>query len=201
MNQRDPRIDSYIGESADFARPILTRLRELVHAACPDVEETLRWGAPSFTYHGKILCGMAAFKHHASFGFWQHAQVLGVDAERDGMGSFGKMTSLRDVPGKTTLVQLLRKAMALIDAGVTTPGVRKTLAAKPPPKPSAELVAALQKHPAAKKTFDAFSPSHRREYVDWISEAKREETRTKRLAQAIEWLSEGKSRHWKYQDC
>jgi uncharacterized protein YdeI (YjbR/CyaY-like superfamily) len=199
MATRDPRIDAYIAAAAPFARPILERLREHVHRACPTVEETLKWGAPSFGYRGKILCGMAAFKQHAAFGFHQHAQVLGDAAPREGMGSFGKMTRVADVPGVRTLTPLLRKAMALIDAGVPARGGRKTQAAKPAPVAPPDLVAALKKNAAARRTFEGFAPSHLREYVDWLAEAKRDETRARRLAQAIAWLAEGKPRHWKYQ--
>ena len=201
MPRHDPRVDTYIANAAPFARPILERLREQVLAASPEIEETLKWSAPSFMYRGKILCGMSAFKQHASFGFWQHALVMGGDEPREGAGSFGKMASLADGPSKRELASLLRKAMALIDAGVPSAGVRKSSTPKPPPEAPPELAAALRRNAAARRTFEAFSPSHRREYVEWITEAKRDETRQKRLAQTVEWLAEGKSRHWKYQDC
>lgn len=201
MARHDPRVDQYIARSAEFARPILARVRELVLAASPEIEETLKWSAPSYTYKGRILCGMAAFKRHASFGFWQHARVMGEGEPREGMGSFGKMVSLEDVPSSRSLAPLFRKAMALIDEGVPSRGVRKPTAPRPPPETPPDLSAALQKNAAARRTFEAFPPSHRREYVEWIVEAKREETRLRRLAQAVEWLAEGKPRHWKYQDC
>jgi uncharacterized protein YdeI (YjbR/CyaY-like superfamily) len=201
MGSRDPRIDAYIGNAAAFAQPILERLREIVHEACPDAGETLKWGAPSFMHAGGILCMMAAFKQHASFGFWKHALVVGEEVPRDGMGSFGKMTSLKDLPPKKELVALIRKAMRLNEEGVKTPGVRKTSAPKPPSLAPDDLAAALKKNSKARTTFDGFSPSQQREYVDWITEAKRDETRQKRLAQAIEWLAEGKPRNWKYMNC
>jgi uncharacterized protein YdeI (YjbR/CyaY-like superfamily) len=200
MNAPDPRVDAYIAKSADFARPILARLRGYVRSICPQAEETVKWGAPSYTYRGKILCGMAAFKGHASFGFWQHAQVMGEDVERDGMGSFGRMASLRDVPSKKTIEPLLRKAMALIDEGVSSRSTRPK-ASRPAPEPSDEFAAALRRNTAARKAFEAFSPSHRREYVEWIDDAKRDETRARRITQAIAWLAEGKPRNWKYMDC
>lgn len=200
MDRHDPRVDAYIAQAGEFARPILNRVRELVLAASPEIEETLKWSAPAYTYRGKILCSMAAFKQHASFGFWQHARVMGEDEPREGMGSFGKMASLADVPGARTLAPLFRKAMKLIDDGVPAAGARKAGAPKPAPVPPPDLVAALQRNAAARRTFEGFAPSHRREYIDWIVEAKREETRQKRLSQAVEWLAEGKSRHWKYQD-
>jgi uncharacterized protein YdeI (YjbR/CyaY-like superfamily) len=201
MSRHDPRIDDYIAQAAPFARPILERLREQVLAAGSDIGETLKWSAPAFMYRGKILCTMSAFKQHASFGFWQHALVVGTGEPRAGAGSFGKLTTLDDVPSGRELAPLLRKAMALIDAGVPSAGVRKTSTPKPPPETPPELAAALRKNAAARRTFEAFSPSHRREYVEWITEAKRDETRQKRLAQTLEWLAEGKTRHWKYQDC
>ena len=206
MGKRDPRIDAYIDKAAGFAQPILERLREIVHEACPEAEETLKWGAPSFMHAGGILCMMAAFKQHASFGFWKHALVVGGEVPgdgmpREGMGSFGKMTSLKDLPPKKELVALIRKAMQLNEAGVKTLGVRKTSAPKPPPVTPDDLAAALKKNGKARTTFDGFSPSQQREYVDWITEAKRDETRQKRLAQAVEWLAEGKPRNWKYMNC
>lgn len=199
MSRHDPRVDAYIAGSAEFARPILNKVRELVLAASPRIEETLKWSAPSYTYQGKILCSMAAFKQHASFGFWQHALVLGDGEPRDGMGSFGRMTCVQDVPSARKLAPLFRRAMQLIDEGVPSAGARKSRTPKPPPETPPDLAAALKKHAAARKAFEAFAPSHRREYVEWITEAKREETRQKRVAQAIEWLAEGKQRHWKYQ--
>jgi uncharacterized protein YdeI (YjbR/CyaY-like superfamily) len=201
MERHDSRVDAYLAAAAPFARPILNTLRQRILGADAAIVETLKWSAPSYTYRGKILCSMAAFKQHASFGFWQHAQVMGEDATRAGAGSFGKLVSPDDLPPPRELDRLLRKAMALIDAGTPVPGVRKTSAPRPPPAVPPDLAAALQRDAAARRTFEGFAPGHRREYIDWVTEAKREETRAKRLAQAIEWLAEGKSRHWKYQDC
>ena len=201
MGKRIPQFDAYIAKARPFARPILETLRERVHELAPGVEEAMKWSAPSFMYGGKILANMAAFNEHASFGFWQHAMVMGADVERDGMGSFGKMTVPADVPSKKTLAPLVKRAMQLIDEGVKTPGVRKTTEPKPQAEPTPEFAAALKKNAAARKTLAGFSPSAQREYIDWIAEAKREETRDKRIAQALEWLAEGKQRHWKYQNC
>lgn len=201
MSQHDPRIDAYIEKSAEFARPILIRLREIVHEACPRVEETMKWSMPSFGYAGGILCGMAAFKQHVSFGFWKHAQVMGEENPRDGMGSFGKMTTIKDLPPKKELVALIKRAMKLNEQGLKSPAASRKAAPKPPPVAPDDLIAALKKNRKAQATFDAFSPSARREYIDWIVEAKREETRAKRLAQAIEWMAEGKQRNWKYMNC
>ena len=197
MVQTDPRVDAYIDNAAEFARPILVHLRALVHRACPEVEETIKWGMPTFMYHG-MLCGMAAFKQHVSFGFWKHALVLGAGVPRDGMGSFGKVTKLSELPSKAVLVGYIKKAMQLNASGIRIPrGTRK----RPPLPTPADLAAALQKNRRALATFDGFSQSHRREYIEWISQAKREQTRTKRLAQAIEWLADGKVRNWKYLNC
>ena len=221
MGSFDPRVDAYIPRSADFAQPMLERLRAIVHEACPGVEETLKWSAPSFLHAGGILCMMAAFKQHVSFGFWKHALVVGDDMAREGipregipregvpregmpregMGSFGKMTSLNDLPPKRELVALIRKAMVLNEQGVKTSGARKVRVPKPPPVAPDDLAAALKRNRQARVTFDGFSPSQQREYVEWITEAKRPETRQRRLAQALEWLAEGKPRNWKYMNC
>lgn len=198
MESRDPRVDAYIAKSADFARPILQRVREIVHEACPQVEETIKWGMPSFVHAGGMLCMMAAFKQHVSFGYWKHALVMGEGESRDGMGSYGKMAALTDLPPKRRLLADIKKAMALNEQGIKAPGARKSAAAKPMPKAPADLIAALKKNGKARATFEAFAPSHKREYIEWIDEAKREETRVRRLSQAIEWMAEGKPRHWKY---
>ena len=197
---QDPRIDAYIERAAPFAQPILTQLREAVHAACPQVEESIRWSMPSFTYAGAILCQKAAFKQHASFGYWKHALVMGEGVARDGMGSYGKMASIRDIPPRNRLHADIRKAMKLNEDGVKLPAAPKA-AAKPRTEVPAELIAALKKNEAAKTTFDGFPPGCRREYIVWLTEAKREETRVKRVAQTIEWLVEGKRRNWKYENC
>ena len=201
MPQHDPRIDAYIGRQADFARPILEYLRAVVHEACPTVEETLKWSAPSFVHAGGILCGMAAFKQHASFGFWKHALVVGEGLARDGMGSYGKLTSIKDLPPKKQLLAHVRKAMKLNEEGVKAPTVRRSTTPKPPPEAPADLVAALKKNARAKATFDAFPAGQKHEYITWLLEAKRDETRQKRLAQAVEWMAEGKRRNWKYENC
>ena len=197
---RDPRIDSYVARQADFARPILEHLREAVHAACPQCEETLKWSMPTFMYKGAILASMAAFKAHATFGFWKGSLVIGDGEEqKSAMGQFGRLASLDDLPSTAVLDALIRKAMALADAG--TKVKRPVKHPKPELETPADLDAALDSNPAARATFEAFPPSCRRDYVEWIVEAKREETRSKRLAQAVEWMAEGKKRHWKYENC
>jgi uncharacterized protein YdeI (YjbR/CyaY-like superfamily) len=197
---RDPRIDAYIAAKPDFARPILEHIREAVHAACPEVEETLKWSMPHFTYKGGMLAGMAAFKAHASFGFWRGKEVLGdTGTEDDAMGQFGRITSVDDLPEQAVLEGLIRKAMAVTEAG---PAPRKPKhPPKPPPETPDDLRVALAGEPKAAATFDAFPPSCRREYVEWVVEAKRPETRAKRIVQAVEWMAEGKRRHWKYDNC
>jgi uncharacterized protein YdeI (YjbR/CyaY-like superfamily) len=199
MGTRDPRVDAYIARSAEFARPILTHLREIVHAECPDVEETLKWNAPHFMYRG-MLAGMSSFKAHCAFGFWRGSLVTGADGDRgrEAMGQFGRITALDDLPPKRVIARYVREAMQLNEEGVKVPRPRKH-GPKPELQMPAELMAALRTNARAQATFEAFSPSHRREYVEWIAEAKSEETRGRRLASAIEWMAEGRSRNWKYQ--
>lgn len=232
----DPRIDAYIAHAAAFARPILTRLREVVHAGCPDVQETVKWGAPSFEHHG-LLCGMAAFKQHCVFGFWKHELVVGADRAAapsqakqakqatggtargkntsrrstpggvrgsdkpsgDAMGNFGRLTRVADLPARSVLVALVRKAAKLNEDGVKAP--------RPAPRPKVDLVvpadlaAGLKKSPAAKTHFDGFSYSKRKDYIEWLTDARTPETRARRLATALEWIADGKGRNWKYERC
>lgn len=201
MSQPDPRIDAYIAKAAPFAQPILEHLRALVHAACPQVEEAIKWGIPSFVYRGKLMCSMAAFKQHATFGFWQGANIVGAQqsADSDAMGQFGRLSKIGDLPGKRELTRLVKQAMALIEDGVTRPASKRAQL-KPPVELPADLAAALalKKNAKAKATYEAFPPSQRRDYVEWIESAKREETRKARVAQAVEWMAEGKGRNWKY---
>ena len=196
---RDERIDAYIARAQPFAQPILERIRERVHSALSQAEETLKWGAPAFTLDGKIVLIMASFKAHASLNFWRGQELRGDEAKADGMGQFGKLKSLNDLPPPDELDRLIREAGELARAA---PARRKT---KHAPKKEAELhpqfAAALAKTPQAKAALEGFSPSARRDYVDWIAEAKRDETRQKRIASAVEWLSEGKKRNWKYERC
>jgi uncharacterized protein YdeI (YjbR/CyaY-like superfamily) len=199
MATKDPRIDTYIANAADFAQPILKHLRKVVHAGCPAVVETMKWSMPHFDHKG-VMCGMAAFKEHCAFGFWKADLILepGETAEKSGMGSFGCIRSMADLPSEKTLIGYVKKAAALNDDGVKVPGRTKPKKRKPLATP-ADLTAALKKSAKARKTFEDFSPSHRREYIEWITEAKREETRKERLGKAMKWLAEGKARNWKYQ--
>jgi len=194
----DPRIDSYIERQADFARPILIHLRGVIQEACPDCEETIKWGMPSFTYKGKILASFASFKAHATFGYWNDSMLNQDEKNRSAMGQFGRLTALADLPDRATLIELTRKSMALIDAGAKPP---RSTAKKPPFTVPQDMRAAIDAVPAAKACFDAFPPSCQRDYVEWVTEAKRDETRAKRLNQSVEWLAQGKKRHWKYENC
>ncbi|MEO8430268.1 MAG: YdeI/OmpD-associated family protein [Acidobacteriota bacterium] len=204
MKNTDPRVDAYIAKSAPFAKPILRRLRELVHKASPEVEETLKWGMPSFIHRGKILCGMAAFKEHCTFGFWHGGMVevlrAGGEEAESAMGSFGRLTGLGDLPSDAKMSGYIRKATALTESDVPARPPRARQPATPAPVPP-DLAAGLKKNKPAAKTFQAFAPSHRNEYVEWITEARRPETRQKRLETALEWLAEGKRRNWKYENC
>ncbi len=198
MPKKDPGVDKYIAKASDFAKPILTHLREVVHAACPEREEAMKWSFPHFTYKG-MLCSMAAFKAHCVFGFWKQDLVVKT-AGRDGaaFGARAKFTSLDELPPKKALTVCIKVAMMLNDEGVK---VERPKREKAPLVVPADLLAALKKNKNAQATFDGFSPSHQREYVEWITEAKTDETRQRRLAQAIEWMAEGKSRQWKYAKC
>lgn len=198
MGTRDPRVDSYIETATTFARPILDHIRMMIHREVPDVVETIKWGMPHFVVHGRNLAGMAAFKQHASLGLWRGAELgLGKQGEKGGMGSFGQLRSIADLPQDQLLADLIRRAAELEAAG----SPRRT-AAKPSPKPAieppADLLAMLAANPAAQTVWDGFAPSCRREYCEWIVEAKRPETRQRRLEQTIEQVAEGKDRNWKY---
>jgi uncharacterized protein YdeI (YjbR/CyaY-like superfamily) len=196
MGKKDPRVDAYIKKAAPFAQPILSEFREIVHGACPDVEETMKWSFPHFDYKG-VMCSMAAFKAHAAFGFWKGALVIGGPRQEDAMGHFGRITKRSDLPSKAVLAGFVKKAAALNDQGVKV--ARAPKRAPKPVKVPADLSAALEKRAKARAAFAALSPSHRREYIEWITEAKTADTRARRLAQAIEWMAEGKSRNWKYE--
>jgi uncharacterized protein YdeI (YjbR/CyaY-like superfamily) len=197
MSKKNPRVDAYIAKSADFAKPVLNRLRKLVHAACPDVTETIKWGAP-FYEHGGILICTPAFKNHCALVFWKGKLIFKEFAAKDNpRKKFRNLKSLADLPGDKILTGYIKQAVALNKAGVKTPR-RK-------PKPKGKLVvpdyflAALKKNKKALATFENFSTSNRRDYVEWLTEAKREATHAQRLQTALEWLAAGKSRHWKYQ--
>ena len=196
---REPRVDAYIAKAPPFAQPILEKVRERVHATVPDVQEAMKWSAPSFTLNGKILLIMASFKAHAALNFWRGQEIGDGSAKAGAMGQFGKLTSVDDLPPDAELDALIREAAEL---SRNAPAPRK---AKHAPKPAPELhpqfAEALAKAPKARSVLDSFPPSAQRDYFEWIAEAKQEATREKRIATAIEWLSECKRRHWKYQNC
>jgi uncharacterized protein YdeI (YjbR/CyaY-like superfamily) len=195
----DPRIDAYIAKAQPFARPILEHVRERVHKSMPDVEETIKWGAPSFTVGGKILLIMAAFKAHTALNFWRGQELQSRHDTVGAMGQFGKITSVDELPADAELDRLIREAAELTKSA---PAPRKAKhAPKPPPEMHPEFAAALEKSPKAKSALEAFAPSHRRDYLEWVGEAKQDATRQKRIATALEWLAEGKRRHWKYENC
>lgn len=196
---REPRIDAYIAKAQPFARPILEKVRQRVHAALPNIEEAIKWSMPAYTLEGKIILITAAFKAHMALNFWRGQELESNHSSAGAMGQFGKIKSLDELPSDGELDRLIREAAALAR---NAPAPRKT---KHEPKPAPELhpefAAALDKAPEAKAAFNAFPPSSRREYVEWVGEAKRDETRKKRIATAIEWLGEGKRRNWKYENC
>ena len=200
MGKKDPRVDAYIAKSPDFAKPILSYLRDVIHQGCPDVVETIKWGTPTFDHHG-IMAGIGAFKQHCVLGFWK-SPLLTLDGKplstemESGAGQFGKLTSVKDLPAKSKLLKLVKDAAGLNEAGVTVE--RKVKPAAPVVVP-AELTRALQKNAKARAAFIAFPPSHKREYAQWIAEAKTAETRQRRIETALEWISDGKSRNWKYE--
>lgn len=202
MPSNDPRIDAYIEKSADFAKPILEYIRKLVHKACPDVEETMKWSFPHFDYKG-MLCSMASFKQHCAFGFWKQP-LLEKDAfpaEKTAMGSFGRITSVKDLPAEKVIIGLIHQAMELNEKGIKVARPKTSATAKKDLVIPDSLTSALSKNKKAQTYFDRLSYSHRKEYVEWVTEAKTEPTRNKRIATTIEWLAEGKSRNWKYVNC
>lgn len=202
LKNASPEFDAYIEKAAPFARPILKRIRRLFHQACPEIQEVMKWSFPHFEYKG-IVGSMAAFKQHASYGFWKASLMQDTHSLLKGVGSTSmggmKVTSVDELPDDEILLEYITQAVALNESGTKVERPKKKVAKKElilkiPP----DLQAALKKNKIAKTTFENFSPSHRKEYVEWITEAKQEATRQKRLATTLEWLSEGKPRHWKY---
>lgn len=202
----DPRVDVYIEKAAPFAQPVLKHIRKLMHQACPRVTESVKWGMPFFLQQGVILANMAAFKQHCAFGFWGSEMKKLLDADgllsSQAMGSLGRITGLQDLPADKLMVAYMRRSAELLESGERKKSIER------PQKPvkravhiPAELAAALKKNKLAAKAFEGFSPSCRREYAEWIAEAKRPETREKRLAQAIAWIAQGKPRNWRYMNC
>ncbi len=204
MNKQDIRVDNYIANAPEFAKPILTHLRSLIHEACPEIEESWKWSFPNFIYKGAIICHFAAFKKHCAFGFWKAALMNDDDTilktkDRDSMGNLGKIESLNDLPDDAQLIKYIQAAVKLNDEGIKMPPKNKVS-----DKEKKELIIPeflsneLLKNDKANEIFTGFSYSCKKEYIEWLTEAKTETTRTKRLQQAIEMIAEGKGRHWKY---
>lgn len=201
METRSPKIDAYIEKSQDFAKPVLEYIRETVHEFCPDAEETMKWSFPHFMYQGKILCAMASFKQHCTFGFWLEKEMKTMheitrNIEKNSMFSLGKITKIEDLPPKNQLKKAITEAMELINMGVT---IKKAAPAKTETEIPDYFQTALNENIKALKVFEKGSSSFRKEYISWITEAKTETTRNKRMEQSLEWLAEGKSRNWKYE--
>ncbi|MCS3530004.1 YdeI family protein [Chryseobacterium sp. JUb7] len=201
MEKHSSKVDEYIEKSQDFAKPVLNYLRELVHKYCPDAEEAMKWSFPNFTYKGKILCSMASFKQHCTFGFWleeemKTMQEITKDIEKNSMFSLGKISKIEDLPSKPQLKNAIKEAMELTDMGIT---LKKAAPSKTENEIPNELQNALNISKKALAIFEKGSPSFRKEYINWITEAKTETTRNKRIEQALEWISEGKGRNWKYE--
>jgi uncharacterized protein YdeI (YjbR/CyaY-like superfamily) len=202
MPTTDARVDAYIAKSAEFAQHILNHIRKLVHKACPDVTENIKWQMPFFEYAGGIICNMAGFKQHCSLGFW-NASLLKDPAgvlhlkDKNAMGHLDRITTLKDLPADKILIALIKEGATLNEQGVKKPARTAKAPKAALPEPPA-LTAALKKNKKARTTFDAFPPSHRREYIEWITEAKTDATQEKRIATTIQWLEEGKDRNWKY---
>lgn len=201
MEKHSAKVDEYIEKSPDFAKPILDYLREIIHEACPDAEEAIKWKFPTFMYKGKILCFITAFKQYCSLGFWLHQEMktlqeIETNTEKSSMFSLGKITRLEDLPSQPQLKRAIKEAMELTDMGVM---MKKA----PPSRIEMEIPdyfqSALNAQPKAKEIFEKASPSFRKEYIAWLTEAKTEATRNKRLEQSLEWIAEGKGRNWKYQ--
>lgn len=195
MATKDPRVDAYIAKAPAYAKPILKSIRQTMHANCPDLEETLKWSTPTFMYAGSILAGMAAFKERVHFHFWKGALI--TDANGVSVNdALDTITDVSDLPPKSKFARYIRAGMKLNEEGVRLP--KRPAKAKPPLTVPDDLQKALKKNRTAAANFEKLSPSHKREYVEWITEAKRPETRAKRIATTIEWITEGKARNWKY---
>ncbi len=196
MGTRHPGVDAYIAGAPDYAKPILEHVRAVAHEAIPAVDEAIKWGAPHFMRDG-MVCAIAAFKSYCGIRFWKEALLQADDASKQAIERYGRIASIEDIANDRGLAQMMKAAARLNADGVKLPSRPKK--AHPPLEVPAALRLALDADRTAAATFDGFSPSHQREYVQWITEAKTEQTRDKRIATAIEWMAEGKSRNWKYE--
>ena len=207
MSNTDPRVDAYIEKAAPFAKPVLMKLRKLIFQACPEARETIKWSFPNYEVYGSVFCNMAAFKEHCAFGFWKASLLEDPDniltvTDRHSMGHLNKITSLKDLPKDALLKKYIKAAMKLNETGVKTPARKKpTEKEKHALDTPTYFTKALKKNKAAERVFNEFSYSNKKEYIEWLEEAKTDATRDKRMAQAVEWIGEGKSRNWKYKNC
>jgi uncharacterized protein YdeI (YjbR/CyaY-like superfamily) len=199
MGNKTKAIDDYILKSADFAKPILIHLRELVHKTCPNVEEKIRWGFPQFDYKNEVMCSMAAFKQHCAFSFWKASLIEGLrQTEKESMGNIGRITIIKELPSDKKLTGFIKQAMKLNEQGIKVPKKTRALEKKELIVPD-YFIKTLSKNKKALQVFEKSSYSYKKEYIDWIAEAKTEETRNKRIVTALKWISEGKGRNWKYE--
>lgn len=204
--KKNPAFDAYIAKAKPFAQPILKKIRTLVHAAVPEVTEELKWSSPHFTYKG-MFCGMAAFKEHCIFGFWKSPLLKDIAVPLEGggegrLGDFrGRITSIDDLPSDAAITKLLKAAKKLNDEGAKVPGRRVTPAKDRVVTVPPVFLKAIKANKKAHAAFEKFPYSHKKEYVQWITEAKRDETRDRRITQAVDWIAAGKSRNWKYENC
>jgi uncharacterized protein YdeI (YjbR/CyaY-like superfamily) len=198
MATKDPRVDAYIAKTKPFAQPILKRIRQAVHAGCPDVTETIKWSVPAFEYKGP-MCGMAAFKAHCLMGFWKGTLVKSMPKDKvtQAGGGWGRFESVDDLPDLKLITRMVKEAAALNDAGIKVPRVAKV--PKKPLKAPPYMLAAIKKNKKAHAAYEGFSPSAQRDYVEWIIGAKSDDTRARRLATAVDWIADGKKRNWKYE--
>ena len=201
MPLTDPRVDAYIEKSQPFAQPILRHLRQLVHKACPEIEETIKWGFPHYEYKG-LVCNMASFKAHCTFGFWKASLMKDASkflepVGKTAMGHFNRLTSIDDLPSDKIMISYIKEAVGLNEMNATVP--RKKVVSKEPVTRHEQFSAALKKNKKALDNFEKMSPSHQKDYNSWINEAKSEVTRTRRIQTALEWILEGKGRNWKYE--
>jgi uncharacterized protein YdeI (YjbR/CyaY-like superfamily) len=202
MGAHDRRLDAYIAKAAEFAQPILDHIRELVHKGCPEVQEQIKWGMPYFTYKG-MMCHMAAFKSHCAMGFWKSSllpdpeDLLERRKEKTAMGQLGRIQSLKDLPPDSVIIAYVKSAATLNESGTKRP---RTSTPRPPQnvRPPTYFKAALKKRRGALEAFEGFSASQKRDYVQWLTEAKTAETRQRRLDTAVQWIAGGKTRNWKY---
>lgn len=197
-----PQVDNFILKAQPFAHPILNHIRALVHHTCPEAEEKIKWGMPFFDYKGEMMCHMAAFKHHCAIGFWKASlmkdkALMQHASSESSMGHIGKITCLDDLPSDKKIIAWIKEAMKLNEDGIKVNKVKSTKdeAIEAP----AYFLKELKQNKEALKTFNAFTYSCKKEYIVWITDAKTETTREKRMSQAIEWMAEGKKRMWKYE--